>query len=147
MIIEKIKIPVERDGEKVGVIQFDPQDVNFIERFYDLIEKLEAKETEILEKEKELDADDSVDAYGIPKNMRARIALVKDLCTFMKAQVDDVFGEGTSDIAFGGANNPAMFEQFFDEITPLIQTARTEKMEAYMNRAQRRASKGKKVMK
>lgn len=57
--------------------------------------------------------------------------LTKDLCAYLRKQIDTLFGAGTSDTAFGKANTPEMFVQFFDGITPFIQTAREKKVSKY----------------
>lgn len=128
-------------------IEFDPEDLNFIDGFYELIGEFEAKEAEYSKRAEELQSDEQLDGYGIPKNMKAVITLAKEVCEYMKEKVDQVFGDGTSEKAFGKAMALDMFGQFFDGVTPYISSARDSKIEKYTgNRAQRRAD-GKKVMK
>lgn len=147
-IIGRIEIPIERDGEVVGKITFDPDDLGFLDKYYGLIEVLEVKEKELTAKGEALDSNDKKDAYGLPINMKERLAFARELCIFMRGQIDDVFGEGTSQTVFGDYNNPDMFEQFFLEIAPHVQGARGNKVAQHLgNREQRRAAaKGKKVM-
>jgi hypothetical protein len=51
----------------------------------------------------------------------------------MRGQIDVLFGEGTSQKAFGNALELGMFEQFFSGITPFVQTVRKEKIAKYTN--------------
>jgi hypothetical protein len=68
---------------------------------------------------------------GVPVNMKEKLALMLDICYFMRGQMDSVFGVGTSQKVFGDANTLDMFTQFFDGITPFIQKNRAEKMAKY----------------
>ncbi|ADY54713.1 hypothetical protein Sgly_0347 [Syntrophobotulus glycolicus DSM 8271] len=138
----RIEIPIERDGENVGSLAFNPNDMAFVDRFYGLIGDFEAKEKEYQEKALALEENTETDSYGIPKNMKERLALLKDICGFLRGRIDYVFGDGVSQKVFGDANTLDMFEQFFDGIAPFIQQARVGKVEKYTgNRAQRRAAK------
>jgi hypothetical protein len=136
-----VRIPIERDGENVGELKFNPKDAGFAERFYSLISEFEEKEKEYREKAALLDADEEIDSFGVPKNAREGVALLKDICEYMREKIDYVFGESTSQLVFGDYNNPDMFEQFFEGVTPYIQQARTEKVAKYTK------PKGKNVLK
>ncbi len=127
----RIEIPIERDGEDVGGLAFNPNDLAFVERYYGLISEFEAKEKEYQQKAEALEQNKEFDSYGIPKNMKEGLALLKDICQFMRSRIDYVFGEGTSQLVFGEANTLDMFEQFFEGVTPHIQKARTGKVEKY----------------
>lgn len=127
----RIGIPIERDGEDVGSLTFNPNDLAFVDRYYGLISEFEVKEKEYQERAKALEQNKEVDSYGIPKNMKEGLALLKEICEFMRGRIDYVFGEGTSQLVFGEAYTLDIFEQFFNGITPFIQQARTGKVEKY----------------
>jgi hypothetical protein len=134
-----IRLAINDDESRV--IEFNPNDLAFIDRFYGLIGEFESKEKEYQQKLDILNQNTEMDAYNIPKNMGESLALLKEICGFMRDRIDYVFGEGTSQKVFGNDNTLDMFEQFFNGITPYIQQARTEKVEKYTgNRAQRRAA-------
>lgn len=140
--INKSDITLTINGDPNKVIIFNPEDVAFTEQFYALVQKLEDKEKEYIEKKKKLE-NSELDEYGIPKNLKEQIAVLKDICIFMRNEIDALFGNGTSDIAFGKTNTLDMFVQFFEGVTPYIQSAREDKMEKYLkkaNREQRRAA-------
>lgn len=127
----RIEIPIERDGETVGNLIFNPRDAGFAERFYGLIAEFETKEKEYKKKAAQLDKNKETDDYGLPKNAGEGIALLREICEYMRAKIDHVFGVGASQLVFGDYNDPGMFGQFFDGVTPYIQQARGEKIAKY----------------
>lgn len=133
----KIDLGVKRiaiNNDEKRVIEFNPQDIVFVERFYQLIKTFEAQEAEFQMRAKELEADTEKDEFGIPTNTPETLQLVSDLCDFLKEQIDLVFGSGASQTVFGDAKTMNMFEQFFSGITPFIQEARTEKVKKYVKK-------------
>lgn len=125
-----VRLQIDRDGE-LSEISFNPEDTEFIERVYALMAELEQKEAEFKTREAELAKDESEDANGMLRNFPARLALMKEICQYIKDRIDLVFGLGTSQKAFGEANSFDMFEQFFDGITPYIKKARSKRLNEY----------------
>lgn len=125
------EVSIERDGKVTGVISFNPSDIVFAEKFYNLIGEFETKLAEYQSRSEELDSNKVVDAHGIPENLTARLALLRDACEYIRGRIDHLFGIGTSDKAFGDALNLEMFTQFFTGITPFVQTVRAEKIAQY----------------
>jgi len=107
-----IRLAINDDPGRV--IAFNPKDVIFAEKFYNLIKKFEIRQAEFEAKAKELDAKDEVDSFGILVNTGERLAFLKDICQFVRDEIDGVFGEGTSQTVFGDAIGLDMFGQFFD---------------------------------
>lgn len=140
-----VTIPVTRDGQETGAIHFNPNDVAFAEKVYDLIGALEAAEQEYTRRANELEADKTEGPYGLPANQRQRLALLREVCETMHARIDDVFGEGTAQICFGGALDLDAIWDFFDGIAPELDAAQQERIKRYTqrrgNRQQRRALK------
>lgn len=134
-----VAVPIERNGEHVGDLRFNPDDVCFVERAYDLISELKRAEKEYESKAKELEADSAVDEYGIPKNIRARLQFLREACEGLYAQIDTVFGAGTSEMVFGGALSLSAIEQFFTGLAPHFEEARADKMAPYLNDASKKA--------
>jgi hypothetical protein len=93
---------------------------------------METKQAEYDTRIEELEKDEHYDTHGIPTNMKERLALMLEICLFMREQVDMVFGEGTSQKIFGDANTLVMFTQFFDGIAPYIKKNREDKMAKYI---------------
>lgn len=134
-----IILPIERDGENVGEISFNPSDALFIEKLYALYEKMDTKEKEYQKKAAELECND-LDEYGIPKNMRQQIELYNDACDYMRKEIDELFGESTCKKVFGENSSFELFEQFLNGIAEYVQPIRKERMSKYLNREQRRVA-------
>lgn len=119
------------NGDENRIIEFNPEDIVFVERFYSLIKEFESKEVEFREKAEELAGNSELDEYGIPVNTGDNIKLVKELCEYLRTKIDHVFGQGTSAKVFENNQTLNMFEQFFTGITPFVQKARGQKLEKY----------------
>ncbi len=140
-----VKIPIQRDGEAAGSICFNPNELDFAERFYSLLAEFEEKEKEYKNALAKLDENNEIDSYGLPKNAAQRLALLRDIAEYMKGRIDYVFGAGTSAVLFGEAIVLEIFEQFFEGVTPYIEQARVGKIEKYVDA--KKPTKTKKVMK
>ena len=127
-----IRLAINDDPNRV--IEFNPEDLSFAERFYSLLSEFEAKEKEYQAQASELNKNTEVDGYGIPKNFGASLDLLHETCTYLRKKIDSVFGEGTSQKAFGTANTLTMFEQFFVGLTPYVQHARDKQVQKYTTR-------------
>ncbi|MDU7339020.1 MAG: hypothetical protein E7L17_13005 [Clostridium sp.] len=125
----EISLCVNDDATRV--ISFNPTDISFVERFYGLLSEFEEKEKEYKHKAEELQNDTGVGAFDIPNNFGDALALLRETCEFLRTKIDNVFGKGTSDAAFGNANTLDMFSQFFAGITPFIQKAREKQIDKY----------------
>jgi hypothetical protein len=134
--IKKILI---NDGP--DILEFNPSDVLFVEKFYEIVNEFDAKLADYEKRAQELDDDKSVDANGLPMNISARIDFLHDVCGFAHARIDFVFGEGTSVRLFHGVESLDMIEQFFTGLAPFVKHAREDKLNKYRN------TKGKKVLK
>jgi hypothetical protein len=125
--IKRIQI---NDGPEF--IEFNPSDVVFAERFYQLIKDFEIKQKEYEVRSLEIEKITGKDENGIPNNLPEGLALIREVCEFLKEKIDVLFGKGTSKKVFGDALNLNMFEQFFSGITPFIQVTREEKIAQYI---------------
>lgn len=123
----KIRVTVNDDPDRV--IAFNPTDVGFAERFYALVSDIETKQREFMGRAKVLDE-------AGDERTGEQLHLLRDICTYMRDQIDTVFGEGTSAVAFGDAMTLDMFTQFFDGILPIVRQARAEKLTPYMPKMQ-----------
>lgn len=139
-ITSKAKIAVQRDGVDVGEIGFDPSDVLFMERIYGFMDNIEAAESEYEAKAAALDKNTSTDKYGVPTNAREQLKLMRELCEFLRGQIDSVFGEGTSQMVFEDALSLDMIYDFLGELVPHVESVQAERIKKYTNRAQQRAA-------
>lgn len=123
------------NGDEARVIVFNPTDIIFAEKFYKLISEFETQLTIFQVQSEELDEVKKLDASGLPVNMSARITLMRETCEYIRGKIDYLFGEGTSQKAFGDVMNFEVINQFFDGMAPHIQTARAEKIAKYVTPA------------
>ena len=134
-----ISIPVERNGKHVGDLCFDPSDVVFAEKIYDLIGSLGKTQAEYEAKAASLEADTRTDSFGLPVNARDRLRFLREACEDMHGKIDTVFGDGTSAMVFGSALSLEAIGMFFEGLAPYMESARADKVGKYLNRDQRRA--------
>jgi len=128
-------ISIERDGGVRGEIEFNPSDVNFAEKFQRMYARLQEKQDEFHEKSLAIDANQNVDKAGMPENAAERVAFLREVGEFVRAEIDSLFGEGTSQIVFGDyvPLDPSVYGQFLDGISPHVELARSEKMDKYLS--------------
>ena len=124
-----VRIAINDDPARV--IEFNPDDVGFVERFYALIDNVEAKENEIKEKLEEIRKDQTESPYGMPNSIRREVQLTAEMCRYMREQIDTVFGAGSSQTIFGDVHVPTMFGEFFTLIGPCISSARSGAVKKY----------------
>lgn len=137
------KIAITRDGEETGVLKFDPSDVLFAEKFYNLIAEFQAKAKEYEPQADLLDNNTETDANNLPVNFGERIALLREVCEYIRARIDHLFGIGTSQAAFGDVYSTELIVQFFDSLRPFFQSARVEKIQKYTSPASAKRNKRK----
>ena len=124
-----ITFMINKDEERI--ITFNPLDALFADKFYRIIEVFEAKDVELQKEIKKLAAVKEVDKHGLPINTAEGLALMIELCDYCRDQIDDLFGEGTSQTAFGDVRVIEQIEQFFLGVTPYIKKARETKIKQY----------------
>jgi hypothetical protein len=56
---------------------------------------------------------------------------MKEICTTMRKNIDQLFGEDTSQMMFGDSLSWIAISDFFQGIVPFIKKTRTEKISKY----------------
>lgn len=135
------------NGDPDRTIIFNPDDVIFAEKFYELVGDFEKKLLEYQAQSKEMSKVKAVDGNGLPVNLAERLALVRVSCEYIRSGIDHLFGPDTSQKAFGDTLALEVFPQFFAGITPYIQAARAKKVDKYLPPAGGRKRHKSKVMK
>jgi hypothetical protein len=137
----KISSGVKRiaiNDDQSRVIEFNPSDVGFAERFYALYKELLSKEGDIIQKSKAFDDQmTNVDENGVPVAVEEMLAFQRETCEYMHAKIDGLFGAGTSLKVFEGAHNFEMIGEFFEGITQFFEGARREKIAKYAKQSKR----------
>lgn len=112
-------------------IEFDPDDIVFAEKFYELFHEFKTTEKDFMQRAEQLDANKEVDELGMLLNAGERIQLMKDLCQWAKDKIDYLFGEGTSQMIFGDVVKLDPIIQFFNGVAPFFKISRDEKVQKY----------------
>jgi hypothetical protein len=124
---EKV-IWIENDPDRALI--FNPSDILFAEKFYQLIQRFDVKQREYSKRYDEIDKPNgkTLDSF---ENMPEVIGLVKEFVAFMYGEIDELFGEGTSEMVFQGNQSLGMIQQFFDGLLPFIQNVRQSHVKKY----------------
>lgn len=107
-------------------IEFDADDILFIEGFYHMIETFQQKQVQyqaVL---------DTMATSADPASTIETIKAMKDICLYAHAQIDKIFGEGSSKKLFGNALAFEPIEQFFTGILPYIKQQRARRLKAFL---------------
>lgn len=112
-------IEVNDNGDYISI---PISDAAFFERFGALMKNFESKQTEIEQQARELSEkhkdkpDDDVDMIV------DSVQLYSELCRYICAELDKLFGEGCCRKVFVGIQNPGveLIGDFFEKITPLL---------------------------
>lgn len=127
------RIAIERDGVVTGELKFNPSDATFAERFYNLYSELTKKLEEYDRKAKALAEQAQADGYGVPDNAKEQLDVLLEGCRYLRDKIDELFGAGTSEAAFGDVLDPGLFIQLLTAIMPFFEEARQEKTRRYLN--------------
>ncbi len=116
----EIKLQILDDnGDERGIFKFNPEDVHVAKQVFGLKDEFDMKQAEFQEKTK------------LCKTDQEKIELLNEVVDYFEGLIDSCFGEGTSELVFGGAKTLSMFEDFFVGITPYYQKASEKRMAKY----------------
>lgn len=121
------KVTINDDPDRT--IEFNPQDMIFVEKFYKVFNEVQEKQTELMSKAEAISSD--LDENGMPVGIQEQLALINETCVYMREKIDYLFGDGTSQKAFGDVLNLDAIAQFFEGILPLVMDERNEKVKKY----------------
>lgn len=124
------RITINDDPDRVLV--FNPSDIIFAERFYDLIRDFEKQMTSYRDRMVEIELVVEKDDHGLFINASDRLSIVKEVCKYVNDKIDGLFGEGTSLMLFQGAVNLDAYTQFFTGLIPFIKETRKKKVQKYV---------------
>jgi len=120
----KVRLCINDDETRV--IEFNPNDLAFTERYILLVDNFMQRRVDLT---KQLDASpgDAIPVGGL--------ALLREAVDYFRSEIDETFGAGTSTKVFEDAYEIEMFKQFFDGIAPYVQRARAKKTGKYAKKA------------
>lgn len=119
------------DEDESRVLCFDPMDIIFAQKYYELMLVFEDTMKEHQASLQTLLEDEAVDKRGLPLNTPQRVELLLETCAFIEANIDDLFGDGTSLMVFQGKKNLGKYTRFLEGVGPYVSDTREEKMQGY----------------
>ncbi len=140
----EIRLTINNDENKV--ITFNPTDVNFAHRFYELLEDFKSKQDELIKKAQDIEKGYELDEDEVPKNLPRLFEYMAELDLYFRGKLDYVFGEGTSEKCFGTVNVMSMDNEgnriilnFLDAITPFVANERNKELEKHTGKYKKNA--------
>jgi|SRR5690606_5050783 len=137
----EVRLAINDDPNNLLI--FNPKDLLFVEKFYALQAKLEKDVVTYKAEAEKLEAVTELDSKGLPVNAKDRLRFLRETGEKFRAEIDILFGEGTSKRVFGDAIVLDAFLQFFQQLAPYIKKSRTEKVEQYTTLASAKKNKRK----
>ncbi|MCQ5130295.1 hypothetical protein NE562_11535 [Butyricicoccus faecihominis] len=116
-------LPVERNGKPVGELVFDPSNTDFRRSFYALQGKFKQRQEKYI-----------ADAQKIPQSDGAAfIDLEEKICKDIYTDIDDLFGNGTSEMVFCNTFSLDVVFQFLYEVQTCVSAEQEKKLAKYTN--------------
>lgn len=125
-----VRLDIIRDGENVGVFKFNPKDISEAQRYSEVVTEMENKRVKYLEKAKTLDAENDI---------KAKIDFLAEYVKEMRNDIDKIYGEGTSNLAFGDTLDIDMFFDFIEGLAPYYKKASSERTAKYKNKSSKQS--------
>ena len=88
-------------GNERGIFKYNPEDLGVGKRMSELIQKIKQESSENEKREAEC------------KTGEERMLLLEEICSNYRKEIDNIWGQGSSDILFGDAVCTSMFDDFF----------------------------------
>ena len=114
-------------GDESRVLRFNPESTNFIEGFSLMIDKFNTKLPEFQAKAEA--HDNSVSQMSEIERSRERVEIQKEIDQFIYAEIDEIFGQGSSDVIFADASPSAktstggyVASNFLNAMVPIIKS-------------------------
>lgn len=130
LVIGAGNIRLTINGDPDNILEFNPNDLFFVDRAYQLAERAAAKQEEY--KRKALALEKKLKNADPAEIMRQKRTYVKLACLDIYAELDEVFGPGVSDRVFKGRFVLEEIEQFLDGINPYFSEARAPKINKHL---------------
>lgn len=110
---------VDDSGESRGIFKFNPDDTAVAKRIFSLSQTVNEKMAEYEAKAKDA------------KDDQANVELLDETISYFRVVIDEIYGDGTSELLFGNAHSLSMFEDFFLGIIPYYKKASEQRVKKY----------------
>lgn len=106
-------------GKERGIFTFNPEDINSAKAVLQVQKQLPEFEAAYDKKVKEAVTDED------------KVQCLDDMVTELNKTIDEIFGEGSSQVLFGGAKTISMYFDFFEGIQSYYDKASKSRMAKY----------------
>jgi len=142
------RIPVDVDGQGGAYIEFNANDTLFVQRLHRFYKTIMEKVSEWEKIAPEIEArlrEIETDEHGMPIEIEPALEPLYEMNTFMRDQIDLIFGKGTSKNIFGDlvTRDPSIYAQLIQGVQNYIQPVRIQKIEKYTGTGRKRHAKRK----
>jgi len=120
----------DENGDEKGVLEFNPSEVSFIEKYQDLLINFTEKSGEIDELRQSTELAES-NSEEIREQSKIIFDAVGELYDFFEKEIDTLFGDGVSSMLFSKERDINEYTQFLEGIAPFIQGERAKKTAKY----------------
>ena len=110
---------LDDSGESRGIFKFNPDDTAVAKRIFSLSQTVDEKMAEYETKAKDA------------KDDKSNVELLDETIAYFRGVIDEIYGNGTSDLLFGNAHSLSMFEDFFVGIMPSYKKASEARVKKY----------------
>lgn len=115
-----LKVVDDNNNER-GVFTFNPNDIVTANKFFSLMQEIDTKQEEFTQKELQIKDEDT----------KGKLDLVCEVIDYFEDKIDEIFGDGTSNLLFGNNKTIDMFNDFFDGIAPYYEKVSKQRMDKY----------------
>lgn len=106
------------------LIKLDLTDMSLPAKLIDLLQKVETRQQEYVDKIKEIQAREDKLIYGnLTQNSLDCLNALNDMCNELRKEVDKFLGKGVCEAIFGEVNTYSMFSDLFEGIQPELEKA------------------------
>lgn len=115
------------NGDESKIIEFDPGDVVFRKKFFEIKDSLIKKQQELDSKIKKIDlTKDS----GVKQSFK----LEEEFYDYIESLIDDLFKEGTAKMVCNGRKNVFVLANFIIALVPYFERFKKETEDKYLNK-------------
>ena len=110
------------DGKRDVVLEFNPEDVVWVERLNQIMDDLNKKAAE-----EKAAKENNQTAQSFQQGLQAH----RDFCAFLDHAIDELFGEGKAKEIFGASISTPARMSLLEGVSPYIEAKRYEKLAEY----------------
>ncbi len=126
------------NGDKDKILEFDPGDVNTRRKFYNMKDSMITKQQELDSKIKQLDLkeeDGIQEAFKLEEDgIQEAFKLEEDFFDYLKDLIDDIFGNGATNMICGNRKNVFVLANCIIALCPYFEKFRNDTKNKYTSK-------------